>query len=235
MSDFENAKDELLETLEPREEKTEKSTKRGSKDDLISKIHKICDENNIICEYSTTQLKRSTKKRLAEILAELIERAMEQKIRDQIRVKSVEGATQDQNDQLVAIGALRLLHDSLARATEIGMERFTPYQLEGFTSSMQAEPVSEQIDSCLAEIAEEYKDVVELISSPYTKLALIWSTSAAATAKRKPQSYKYKKNAINSRHLGSGTSGSKKTLDRSISGWETSREELHANTPPKTV
>ena len=44
--DFENAKEELLSSLEPAEP-AEKVTKRGSKDDLIEKIHKVCDENDL--------------------------------------------------------------------------------------------------------------------------------------------------------------------------------------------
>ena len=233
MSDFENAKEELLSSLDPPEPEKEKVTKRGSKCDLIEKIHKICDENDLICEYSTTQLKRSTKKRLAEILADLIEAAMEKKIRDQIKVKSIEGASSEQNDRLVAIGTLRLLHDSLARATEIGVDRFTPYSIEGFTDSMGNEQVSDQIDSCLAEIAEEYADVVEMISSPYTKLALIWTTSAAATCKRKPEiQYNHGRRI---RPLGSKQNAAKKTVDRSLPGGAPSGKIRNADTPPKVV
>ena len=230
--DFENAKEELLSSLEPAEP-AEKVTKRGSKDDLIEKIHKVCDENDIICEYSTTQLKRSTKKRLSEILAELIEKAMEKKIRDQIKLKSVEGATPEQNDRLVAIATLRLLHDSLARATEVGVERFTRYSIEGFSASMSNEQVSEQIDSCLGEIAAEYADVVQMISSPYTKLALIWTTSAAATCKRKPPILN--KYGRRSRSMGPTSNAGEKTMDSGISGGAPSGKIRNADSPAKVV
>ena len=89
---------------------------------------------------------------------------MEKKIRDQIKVRTIEGATPEQNEKLVAAGTLRLLHDSLARATEVGVDRFTPYTIQGFTHTMQEERISEQIDACLLEIAEEYSEVLEYIS-----------------------------------------------------------------------
>ena len=232
MADFDKAKEELLDSLNPSEE-VEKVTKRGSKDDLIEKIHKVCDEHDIICEYSTTQLKRSTKKRLSEILAELIETAMEKKIRDQIKVKSIEGATSEQNEKLVAIATLRLLHDSLARATEVGVDRFTPFEINGFTQSMQQEQVSEQIDSCLAEIAAEYQDVVELISSPYTKLALIWTTSAAATCKRKPRIMQ--KYGRSTRSVESKPTSAQKTVDRSVPRRPPTGQERDANPSVKII
>ena len=235
MAEFEKCKEELLDSLNPTENTAEKTTKRGSKNDLIEKIHKVCDENDIICEYSTTQLKRSTKTKLAEILAELIEKAMEQKIREQIKVKSIEGATPEQNQQLVALGTLRLLHDSLARATEVGVDRFTNYELSGFTQSMKEPTISEQIDDCLMEIAEEYTDVVEMISSPYTKLALIWSTSAAATAKRKSSSLQNTRNDRSYRTLGPKPTLKKETVDSGVSGRKAPRKVSYADPLVKIV
>jgi hypothetical protein len=228
---FEQEKTDLLNSLEPTTENTCLEPKRGSKDDLISKIHECCDKHDIICEYSTTQLKRSTKKKLAEILAGVIERCMEKKIRDQIKVKSIEGATPEQNEKLVAVGTLRLLHDSLARATEVGVHRFSPYTISGFTQSMAEERVSEQIDACLLEIAEEYSEVLDYISSPYVKLALIWSTSAASTARRKPHS----NNNVRIRNMESRQNAEKETLDSRFSRRQTPGKVSHANLSVKTI
>ena len=54
---FEQEKNDLLNSLEPLTENTNLEPKRGSKDDLISKIHECCDKHDIICEYSTTEEK----------------------------------------------------------------------------------------------------------------------------------------------------------------------------------
>ena len=170
--------DELLKIQQTQDSDEGKKEKRGTKSDLIDKIHKICDENGFICEYSPTQLKRLNKKSLAETLAKYIEKAMEKRISEQLKMKNTDGFSNEQRQKLYAVRTLRLLHDTVSRSTEAAVSSFSDYTIEGFTDSMNNPTVSAQIDSCLEEIAEEYEDVVELISNPYTKLALIWGSSA---------------------------------------------------------
>ena len=55
---FNEENDELLKIQQTQDSDEGKKEKRGTKSDLIDKIHKICDENGFICEYSPTQLKR---------------------------------------------------------------------------------------------------------------------------------------------------------------------------------
>lgn len=49
--------------------------KRGSKDDLISKILKLHEEQDVPLEYSNTKLKRMSKKELAGVLGGMLQQA----------------------------------------------------------------------------------------------------------------------------------------------------------------
>ena len=181
---FEIENNELLDALHKKGDgKDKESTKRGSKDELVSKIFQCCDEGGVVCEHNTTQLRRMSKKDLQKTLALYIERAMQKQLMAKVNVKRLENATDEQQNQLIALGTLRLMHDSLCVVLEKGVDSISPYSIEGFCEGMKIEQVSREIDLALLAIAEE-NDVMQYISSPYAKLGLIWMSCAATSLKR---------------------------------------------------
>ena len=187
MSDFAKENEELLTALqEPcgNDKNQKQEPKRGSKDELIEKIFQICDETNLICQYTKTDLRRQTKKVLQKTLAEYIEKGMRAKIKQKAGVESIQGASQLREDQLIAVGTLRLMHDSLATLCERGVDSFTPYSIGGFSRSLRNPEIKEDLDQCLLEIAREM-DIMEHINSPYIKLGMIWTSGVARTLRKK--------------------------------------------------
>jgi hypothetical protein len=182
---FENENNELLDALQKKESSKDAEKRRGSKDELVAKIFQCCDEGGVICEQSTTQLKRMSKKDLQKTLAGYIERAMTLQLMEKVNVKRLTNATDEQQNQLIALGTLRLMHDSLCVVLEKGIDSISPYTIEGFSDGMKKEPVSQEVNNALLAIAEE-ADVLQYISSPYAKLGLIWMSCAATSLKRKP-------------------------------------------------
>lgn len=182
--DFTKENEELLESTESLDETDPNSIpKRGSKDELISKFFEISDKHQIACEHSVTTLKRMTKKKLAELLGDQIEKCMEKKLLEQVKLKAVDGSSSDQRNELLALGTLRLIHDTLSQVTERGVESFTPFSIEGFCTTLQDQKLQKEIDECLLAIAREM-DVMQYISSPYVRLALCWSGAAANNLKK---------------------------------------------------
>ena len=201
MADFATENEELLSALQepektPGDERIPKQQpKRGSKDELIEKIFEICDETNLICEHTKTDLRRKTKKNLQKTLAEYIEKGMKAKIKQQAGVESIQGASQLQEDQLIAVGTLRLMHDSLATLCERGVYATTPYTIQGFSAALRHPDIKQDLDQCLLEIAKDM-DIMEHINSPYLKLAMIWTSGVAKTLRKKPAYYTIKKEPI---------------------------------------
>ena len=123
------------ETEEAQKPNSNANAKRGSKTELIQKIFEVCDKNGLQCEHSTTFLKRSTKKELSQILATKIEAAMEKKLLEQVNLKNMEGASSQSNQDLLALGTLRMCHDTLSKAVEAGSNFVLPkygMTIEGF-------------------------------------------------------------------------------------------------------
>ena len=87
--------------------------------------------------------------------------------------ENVNNLEQKQKTRLMNVGILRMAHDSLCYAAESLTHRFTPYTVEGMTHSMKEnKEMSEQVNLCLAEIAEEYQ-IQDYIESPSSRLFLI--------------------------------------------------------------
>ena len=103
---------ELLKSGPSDDEKKEKPRKRNSKDELIDKIVQVAEHNNITLPHSDTRLKRMTKQQLTELLAELVEKAMRDEMARQV------GAKPGAADSVIALGALRMVHDICAKGTE---------------------------------------------------------------------------------------------------------------------
>ena len=132
---FETENNELLDALHRKGDGKEKeSTKRGSKDELVAKIFQCCDEGGVVCEHNTTQLRRMSKKDLQKTLATYIERAMQKQLMAKVNVKRLENATDEQQNQLIALGTLRLMHDSLCVVLEKGVDSIPPTEAPGVAS-----------------------------------------------------------------------------------------------------
>ena len=163
-------KDELLEARDfSSEQKAE--PRRNSKQALIDKIIEISERDNIPLEHSNTKLKRMNKQQLAELCADMIEKGMKKKMARTI------GVDEDADDRCMALGALRMIHDVCAVATErVGDSMLDDYgyTIEGFSQGLKEPTVSTAIDSCLQEIAEENAELLEYVKSPYTRLLIAW-------------------------------------------------------------
>ena len=142
-------KDELLEARDfSSEQKAE--PRRNSKQALIDKIIEISERDNIPLEHSNTK-----------------QRKMARTI----------GVDEDADDRCMALGALRMIHDVCAVATErVGDSMLDDYgyTIEGFSQGLKEPTVSTAIDSCLQEIAEENAELLEYVKSPYTRLLIAW-------------------------------------------------------------
>ena len=104
------------------------------------------------------------------------------------------GVDNDADDRTIALGALRMLHDICATATEKGANTIMEpkgYTIEGFAASLKEPSVSQAIDGCLEEIASENQDLLEYVRSPYTRLALAWGGAIAFSC------HKTKRNVTN--------------------------------------
>ena len=164
------------EQLEPR---------RGTKDALIHKILRLHEEQGVPLEVSNTKLKRMSKKELAGLLGSMLQTATTSEMARQVGCDP-NTATQG----TIALGALRMVHDLMANATErIGdpMLQGYGYTITGFKDALTDPTVREATDACLAEIAQD-SDVLAYIESPWSRLGLAWMGAAASVARapRKP-------------------------------------------------
>ena len=180
---FDGLNDDLLKASEECKTEQEIPKKVNSKQGLIDKIVKISEDQNIPLEHSMTKLKRMAKKDLARLLAEMIEKLMRKEMCRQV------GVDEGSDQKVVALGALRMVHDIFAKGAEEGLNRFLPqygYEVNGFCENLQNPNISKQIDAALAEIAEE-NDVLQYIQSPYSRLALAWFGGLSMSVRKKAQ------------------------------------------------
>ena len=178
---IENLNLELINCAEEKQEpKQEKPVKRNTKQELINKILKVSEDANLPLEFSDTKLLRMTKKDLSELLAKQIELGVRAQMAEQV------GVEKSASEKVIALGALRMVHNMLANVTENGLNAVLPkygYEIEGFTQTLNEEPCREAVDACLAEIAAE-SDIMEYIESPYARLALAWGGALISCARR---------------------------------------------------
>ena len=186
--------DELLESTGPAEENEpqDKEPKRNTKDAIIQKIIETAETHNITIEHSNTKLRRMTKTQLNKLLAETIELGMRAQMAEQV------GVQKNASERLIALGALRMVHNLCANAAEQGLNVFLPtygYEVSGFANTLERPPVKEAVDACLEEIARE-SDILGYIESPYARLGIAWSGAIVSSLKRKENKpYRQQNNA----------------------------------------
>lgn len=144
--------------------------KRNSKQELINKIVQVAEQNDLPLELSDTKLQRLTKQQLNELLAETVEKAMRNEMARQV------GARPGAADSVIALGALRMVHDIAAKGAEKCFNMVLPdygYEVEGFADSLHEPSVRQATDACLAEIAQD-SDILQYVQSPWSRLAIAW-------------------------------------------------------------
>ena len=177
--------DELLGATGEKASEKAPDAKRNSKDDIIQKVIKCSEEHHITLDYSNTKLRRMTKPQLNKLLAETIEKGMQQQMAEQV------GVSRNATEKVIALGALRMIHNLCANATEQGLNTFLPsygYEIHGFAKTLDEPPVKEAVDACLTEIARE-SDILDYIESPYARLGIAWS-GALFTCLRTKHNYR---------------------------------------------
>ena len=170
--------DELLQPDVPRPQ----SPKRNSKDHVINKILKICEEQNLVLTESNSKLRRMTKAQLNALLAEKIEQCMKNTMAEQV------GVAPGSSSSVIGLGALRMVHNIAAGSAEKLANIFLlprGYEIRGFQQSLKEPQVQETIDQVLVEISEE-SDVLQYFESPYTRLALCWGSALLTSVRQRP-------------------------------------------------
>ena len=148
------------------EEEEPEEPKRNTKEDLIGKILKLCEDQNLPLEQSNSKLRRMSKKALGELLAEKLELGITNAMAEKV------GVPQGSDARMIGLGALRMVHDLCANLAETGANSVLPkygFEVKGFTDALNQPHVKEAVDSCLEEIAAE-SDVLEYVKSPYLSL-----------------------------------------------------------------
>lgn len=157
--------------------------KRNTKAALISRVLEIADQNDLELTVSNTQLRRMNKTDLHKLLGELVESGVKQRVAHSVGAK-------DTDDTSVGLATLRMVHDTLAMATEHGMNAVLPrwgYEVNGFTDSLSHPVTSKCVDDALLEIAQD-TDVLQYVQSPYSRLAIAWAGAMAVSVRQKKQS-----------------------------------------------
>jgi len=179
---FNNENEVLLQETDEKSDKgDEQKAKRNSKAELIKRIVEISDKNKVELEYSDTKLKRMNKTQLQQIMADQMEKVMKAEVAETV------GANRNASEQVVAMHALRMMHDIAAKGFEVGGDRFANqygYTISGFTDNLKDPIVNEAVNQCLEEIALENADILEYVKSPYARLGLAWAGCLATCAKR---------------------------------------------------
>lgn len=173
--------DELLKEAQATEKTEDTEPKRNTKDDLIAKIINCCADNELELEVSNTKLRRMPKQELCKLLAQKIEEGIKVQMARQVGVKK------GSSDGVIALGALKMIHNIVATTAERGLNLVLPnygYEVVGFTKALKDPNVDEAVDQCLEEIAAE-SDILQYIESPYTRLAIAWGGALVTTIKRK--------------------------------------------------
>ena len=176
--------EELVVSAKEEEKSAKPSTpKRNSKTELIQKIVQLAKEVNEPLE-SDSQLKRMSKRALNEKLASLVERRIEFEAQKCLGID----AEQAKSPYMVNLAALKMVHSIAVNSTETLVERTSDkhgMSIAGFKTKMQE--CQESIDMILAEIAQQYPEVLENFSSPWVRLGLLWTSNVMMSLKKKAQ------------------------------------------------
>ena len=122
--------EELLQSTEAPVENKSDEPKRNSKDDIITKIIKCAEDSHVTIEHSNTKLRRMTKTQLNKLLAQTIEKGMQNQMAEQV------GVQRGASEKLIALGALRMVLNLCANAAEQGLNVVLPkygYEIHGFS------------------------------------------------------------------------------------------------------
>ena len=201
--------DELINAAGEAPSEKSQEAKRNSKDDIIQKVIKCAEESQITLDYSNTKLRRMTKTQLNKLLAETVEKGMQQQMAEQV------GVSRNATEKVIALGALRMIHNLCANATEQGLNTFLPsygYEIHGFARTLDNPPVKEAVDACLQEIARE-SDILDYIESPYARLGIAWSGAIFTCLRTK---HNYPTNNKNASFMGSQPPRKKNPVQPSV-------------------
>ena len=163
--------DKLLSAAQEKNEEVPNTPKRNSKEDLIQKIINVAREGEVDLKHSNTKLKRMNKQQLQKLFAEVTSDAVRNQMAAQV------GAKPGAQESVIALGALRMIHDCLAYGTEKGLNMLLPrwgFEVNGFVDTLKDPSVRECTDACIAEIARD-SNLLAYIESPYSRLAIAWS------------------------------------------------------------
>ena len=191
------------------DEAKEEGPRRNTKDDLIEKLERLANEANLDL-VAKSRLRRMTKTQLKQLLGRKMEEAVRGQMAEQVGVKQGAG------DSVIALGALRMIHDLCAGLTEKGINSAGArygYSVEGFAASLKEGTTREAVDACLQEIAAT-TDVLGYIESPYARLAICWGSAMIGTLKRATIT----KNGANASGLGPRATGRQNPVQRGPSG-----------------
>ena len=171
-------------------EAVDSQPRRNTKDDLIQKIINCCVDNQLELEHSNTKLRRMTKEQLCKLLAEKIEMGVKSQMAEQV------GAKPGAPDSVIALGALKMMHNIAASTAERGLNTVLPrygYRIEGFRDSLKDPAVDEAVNQCLAEIAAD-SDILQHIKSPYVRLAIAWGGALVTSVRKTDPRLKRRRN-----------------------------------------
>ena len=163
--------EKVEETSIPRVKK--RTPKKNSKRDIISRMFEVSEKYNLPLEETEQTLMRKSRKRLLELLADLIEKSVEAKVKSQ----KTEIPPECHASQLPM---LRIAHTFFANLIEKGFNCGTTYleydyKLEGYAEACNRNPL---IDDTLLQIAEEMgPELTSLISNPWIRLSFIHVSS----------------------------------------------------------
>ena len=197
------------ELLAGEDEVKEEGPRRNTKDDLIAKLERLATEADLELE-AKSRLRRMTKTQLKQLLGRKMEEAVRGQMAEQVGVKQGAG------DSVIALGALRMIHDLCAGLTEKGVNTAGArygYSVDGFAASLKEGTTRDAVDACLQEIAAT-TDVLGYIESPYARLAICWGSAMIGTLKRVPLT----KNGVNASGLGPRATGRQNPVQRGPSG-----------------
>ena len=168
------------------EKKEIKEPRRNSKDELITKIIQVAEGNELTIPHSDTKLRRMTKTQLNQLLAELLEKTIRNEMAKQV------GAKPGAADSVIALGALRMMHDICAKGTEKTINIFLPtygYEIDGFADSLKDPSVREATDACLVEIAQD-SEILQYVQSPWARLGIAWAGALVTSIQQKKVRYR---------------------------------------------
>ena len=170
--------DALLQEIPPPAEQA----RPGSKDDIVQKIMELNEKAQLGLTEGITKLRRRSKNQLNKLLASLMEQSVQKQIDEKL------GLDENQcNNTLRGVAFLRMMHDTLINVGEKVAEPYLArydYSIAGYSAFMKSGPMSDEVDNCLAEIAQEC-DVLQYVESPYARLGLLHISAIASTIKKK--------------------------------------------------